>query len=102
MKDEIMRKINEKEPFIFLINSFTVLKFYKDTIFRNRWWLRVEFYPVNGVPYTMGHRFIDSRDWDGIVEEVGTAISDYMKHITLVEVSGLKNCAFGTKGSFLT
>lgn len=91
MKNEIMRKISNNEPFIFLINNFTILKFYKDTIFRDRWWLRVEFYNVNGVNYPMGHRFIDSRDWDGIMAEIESAIQDYLQYIACVEVSNLRN-----------
>lgn len=94
MTKDIIRKIHNNEPFKFRVNNFTTLVFYDDTIFRNRQWLVVKFDSINNVQYNMGHRFIKSRDIDGIRLELEQAIRDYMNYVTTVEVNNMWNGRF--------
>lgn len=94
MTKAIIHMIHNNEPFKFRVNNFTTLVFYDDTIFRDRQWLVVKFDSINHTRYHMGHRFINSRDIDGIRLEVEQAIRDYLSYVTTIEVSNLKNGRF--------
>ena len=100
MTKEIMHKIQHNEPFRYRVNNFTSLVYYKDHIFRDRWWIKVEFDSINNVRYHMGHRFINSRNIDGIRLEVELAIKDFLNYVTTVEVSNLMNGYTGANGGF--
>lgn len=94
MTKAIIHMIHNNEPFQFRVNNFTTLVFYDDTIFRDRQWLVVKFDSINNVQYNMGHRFIKSRDLNGIRLEVEQAIRDYLSYVTTIEVNNLKNGRF--------